>query len=99
VVRFRRARDLERAQLKWLAYAGTAGLLGNLALYGWQAGRPQDALAFDLMLIGTIAMLCALGVAVGVAILRHRLYDIDLVINRSLVYAVAAWRGRCWPPG
>ncbi len=86
VVRFRRSRGIERAQLKWLAYAGVLGLLSNIALDAWGASRLQEIAAYDVMLAAIIVMLCAIAAAVGVAILRYRLYDIDVVINRSLVY-------------
>jgi len=86
VVRFRRSRGIEREQLKWLTYAGVLAILGNIAIYGWYAARSNDPLAFDLMLIGLEVALTAIALAAGIAILRYRLYDIDLVINRTLVY-------------
>jgi len=86
VIRFRRSRGIEREQLKWLAYAGALAVLGNIVIYGWYAARPNDLLSFDLMLIGITAALTAIALAAGIAILRHRLYDINLVINRTLVY-------------
>jgi signal transduction histidine kinase len=86
VIRFRRSRAIEREQLKWLAYAGVLAILGNIAIYGWYVARPNDPLAFDLTLIGITAALTLIALAAGIAILRHRLYDIDLVINRTLVY-------------
>jgi hypothetical protein len=76
VVRYRRASGVERQQLKWFALAAVliassfAGQLLGEALWNL-----LDALTTT-----------ALYVAVGVAILRHRLYDIDLIINRTLVY-------------
>jgi len=82
IVRFRRSRGDERQQLKWFAYAvGVMVVLFvlwfSLTLVGLvEAG----ALVFSLPLLG-------LPIAVGIAILRYRLYDIDLVINRTLVYA------------
>ena len=81
VVRFRRAGRVQRQQIKWLAAAGA--LLAVIA--------PLDA-ALESVLGGaafTATTLAAMGLpaAVGVAILRYRLYDIDVVINRALVYA------------
>jgi len=83
VARFRRSRGQERQQLKWLAYAATL-----LAL-----SAPVQPLLDDLELAGLAIsdvvfglLICLLPVAVGVAILRHRLYDVDVVINRTLVY-------------
>jgi hypothetical protein len=81
VVRFRRSRGDERQQIKWFAYAVAVMVVVfaswfSLALAG---------LAFPGALMWTVPLL-GLPVAVGVAILRYRLYDIDLVINRTLVY-------------
>ncbi len=86
VIRFRRSHGTERAQLKWLAYAGVVALLVNIVIYAWYVARPDDPLAFELTIIGITAALVAIALAAGLAILRHRLYDIDLVINRTLVY-------------
>jgi hypothetical protein len=81
VVRFRGSRGEERQQLKWFAYAVA---VMTLMFAGWfslvLAGlAPEGRLVYALPLFG-------LPVAVGIAILRHRLYDIDVVINRTLVY-------------
>ncbi|HEX2180674.1 MAG TPA: hypothetical protein VHH10_00210 [Rubrobacteraceae bacterium] len=82
VFRYRRATGIERQQIKWFAYA--AVLFGALI--------PLDLLGLDEplgdVLWNVINNLATLGIytAVGVAILRHRLYEIDLIINRTLVY-------------
>jgi hypothetical protein len=85
VVRWRRSGSAERLQLKWVAYgvtlAGTTGLVVELGI---------AALARAWYLPGTAVLsvaVLAVPVAMGVAMLRYRLYDIDLVINRTLVYA------------
>jgi hypothetical protein len=81
-VRLRRARGDERQQLKWFAYA--AGLLVVCQL-------PNVLpLGLDSSLLGLVLVVVALTavpVAVAVAVLKYRLYDIDVVINRTLVYA------------
>ncbi len=84
VVRFRRARGEERQQLKWVAYA-TALLVG--AIITPSLVNPSSA-AEDTLLSGILLSVAypGLPVAVGVAVLRYRLYDIDLIINRTLVY-------------
>lgn len=81
VVRFRRAPGLERQQIKWLAYAAGVTVVAFVAgaLIG---GLWSDAVA-NVLVIGAVV---TLPLAVGVAILRYRLYDVDLVINRTLVY-------------
>jgi hypothetical protein len=81
VLRFRRAGRAERQQIKWLALAGAvAAVTFVLALASYEA-LPEGVSDRAIML--SILML---PVAAGVAILRHRLYDIDVVINRTLVY-------------
>jgi hypothetical protein len=78
VVRFRRSRGEERQQLKWFTYAG--GLL-PLALLGDFLPAPVGDLVFGVVIV-------FLPVAAGIAILRYRLYDIDRLINRTLVYGL-----------
>jgi hypothetical protein len=77
VFRFRRAAGVERQQLKWFAYA--AALLGGAVVLGFVL---PDLLS---TLLTTVAFL-GLYTALGVAILRYRLYAIDVIINRTLVY-------------
>ena len=88
-VRLRRARGVERQQLKWLIYAGALAVSGLLLLIPRELGFASSPGLLDL----AGAALTALGglgvpVAIGVAILRYRLYDIDLLISRTLVYGL-----------
>ena len=83
VLRFRRARGEERQQLKWVAYG--AGLMAATAVVGYATGFDDDSLF--LVVVNTVGIL-ALPVTTGVAVLKYRLYDIDLIINRTLVYLV-----------
>jgi hypothetical protein len=85
VVRFRRAQGVERQQLKWFTYATVVSVLVwvAFALTGLQHRLP----AVLTYLVGAI-FLGAVPVAIGIALLRHRLYDIDRLINRTLVYGL-----------
>ena len=88
VVRFRRSEGVERQQLKWFASAVLTAL-GGLAVSAL-ANPLTSRWGVVLNGVGWIVFLfgCVLGipVATGIAILRYRLYDIDVVINRTLVY-------------
>jgi hypothetical protein len=81
IMRFRRATGERREQLKWLALAGAvAAVLIPIAVVGSDIWG--DAGTNVICMLGVLA----LPVAAGIAILRHQLYDIDVVINRALVY-------------
>ena len=75
VVRFLRSRGVERQQMKWLAYA--AALMPVLIILGYLT--PFVDLVTELVF-------AVIPVAVSVAVLRYRLYDIDVIINHTLVY-------------
>jgi hypothetical protein len=85
VVRFRRAGGVERQQLKWFAYgAGQLAVLFALSLSGlWNQWVPLPV--GDLVFGISFALI---PVAIGIAILRYRLYDIDRLIRRTLVYGL-----------
>jgi hypothetical protein len=95
VVRFRRSRGQERQQLKWLAYAAAMlglallgiGLVDILEQLGWVRPPSTGPVA---AVLGGVAILgvTALPVTAGMAILKYRLYDIDRIINRTLVYGL-----------
>jgi hypothetical protein len=81
VLRFRRAAPDQRLQIKWLSLAGAIAavtLIVCLLLY--------DVLGDDVANGAILLSVLALPVAAAIAILRYRLYDIDVVINRTLVY-------------
>jgi hypothetical protein len=80
IVRMRRAGRVERQQIKWLAYGGavvvgTVFVAGGIAIW-------KEAIG----IVGINVALLGLPVFTGIAIVRYRLYDIDVVINRTLVY-------------
>jgi hypothetical protein len=79
--RFRRARGDERQQIKWFASAAALTLVWYLVFGQSTRGLPEAMVALASLLV-----LQCIPVATGIAILRYRLYDIDLLINRTLVY-------------
>jgi hypothetical protein len=86
--RFRRARGVERQQLKWFAFVGLLMLsgLGLAAVAEQFTGTWAEllgAVGWSTFLFGLVVGIPA---ATGISILRHHLYDIDVVINRTLVY-------------
>jgi hypothetical protein len=83
VVRLRRARGDERVQLKWFAYSATLVAVA----FPVAAGGPSEGLPADLLWLCALLAFLSVPLATGIAILRHRLFDIDLVIRRTLVYA------------
>jgi hypothetical protein len=85
VVRFRRARGVERQQLKWCSYAAALlplpFIVGDLPELGIHVTPALSQVLF-------ILVLPLLPLSVGIAIGRYRLYDIDRIINRTLVYGL-----------
>ena len=81
-----RARGVERQQLRWFTYAATLTICGIVLTY-----TVSEALGSALLGWGGGAIVVAgslgIPVAMGVAILRYRLYEIDIIVNRTLVYA------------
>ena len=91
LVRFRHARAAERQQLKWVAFGFgflTILFIGTTALVKSPLGRDLfgDRVPADALPVPFAIAFSALPISIGIAILRHRLYDIDVLINRSLVY-------------
>jgi hypothetical protein len=83
VVRFRRARGTERQQLRWVALAAMlAGVAILVALAGMAAGSEV------LIIWGAGVSFAVLSPAIGAAILRYRLYDLDRIISRTLAYGL-----------
>ena len=86
--RYRRAPTAERAQLKWLVYAGAlivAAVLGELGAARFIGPGATATNLQNAMGSGAVALV---PVASGVAVLKDRLYDIDRIISRTLAYAI-----------
>ena len=83
LVRFRRARGEERQQIKWFASAAAL----TLFLVFLVEGIPEGNRLFEtITAVGAVLVAPSIPVATGIAILRYRLFDIDILINRTLVY-------------
>jgi len=90
IVRMQRSRDVERAQLKWFVAANVA--VGALLTLGFADGGPDLGLyagvtptIFDVLAVASLSLP---GVAVGAAILRYHLFEIDRIISRTLSWAL-----------
>jgi hypothetical protein len=94
VLRYRRSGGEVRQQIKWIAFAASfAGLVALITVVSTLMFTPESLesagtqpLWLELLQDVEVLSLAGVPVAVGFAILRHRLYDIDVVINRTLVY-------------
>ncbi len=83
IVRFRRSSGLQRQQIKWLTSAGAAvAIIVPITFVAY------DALGENLANITIMASVLTLPVAAGIAILKYRLYDIDVVINKTVVFVL-----------
>ena len=82
IVRLRRARSEQREQIKWLAYGGAVVVSGVcVGVLIIPESVPASIVVMSVSLLG-------LPVFTGIAIVKHRLYDIEVVINLTLVYAI-----------
>jgi hypothetical protein len=85
-MRLRRAKGVESQQIKWFAYAAAAAVIGLFLAYviPTMIDTPPwfDRAGYAVL----IAVIPAIPISIGIAILRYRLYDIDIIINRTLVY-------------
>ena len=94
VLRYRRSRGEEREQIKWIAFA--ASVVGVVYLIAMVASliHPSESWStagsvwwLNLLTYAALLSFMAVPIAVGFAVLNYRLYNIDLLINRTLVYA------------
>jgi hypothetical protein len=94
LLRFRRARGIERQQLKWLLFACAVTIAILLVV------QPNTSNEWELGMLLALPLIPSVPVAAGVAILRYRLYEIDRIINRTLVYGLlTAVLGLCYAAG
>ena len=83
VVRFRRARGVERQQLRWVALAAALVSLVVVVVLAGFAVRAKDLLSW-----AAAACIAVLPLAIGAATLRYRLYDLDRIVSRTLTYGL-----------
>jgi len=91
ILRFRRSRGVERQQIRWLAYVSlisgvalVAGIASSIGLEGDETNL-AGAVSFWVFFV---AMGLGIPAAIGVALLRHRLWDLDVVLKKALVAAI-----------
>jgi hypothetical protein len=83
VVRFRRATGVERQQLRWVAWAATLAVVGAVVALGSLAVGATAVVSWAIS-----TCLALLPLAIGAAILRYRLYDLDRIVSRTLTYGL-----------
>jgi hypothetical protein len=84
LVRFRRARGDERQQIKWFAYAAAVTLVWTFLIEGVPDSNPLFEFVTNALMVLVVP---SIPIAAGIAIFRYRLYDIDRLVNRTIVYA------------
>jgi hypothetical protein len=87
VLRFRSSTGVERQQLRWVAAGAAATVAGLLAVVGLLSLEEQGILPGAWVVVIALALPC-LPVAVAVAVLRYRLWDLDRLISRTLTYTL-----------
>src|SRR5215211_1247886 len=85
IVRLRHARELERQQIKWFVYATVLMISGGILTYPVSEAIGSVWLKW-ISFVPFIVGVMAIPISMGIAIMRYRLYDIDILINRTLVY-------------
>jgi hypothetical protein len=84
-VRFHRARGDERQQIKW--FASAAALTFAWIFVFEQLGIAEGGVLEAVAAVSSLVLIPSIPISTGIAILRYRLYDIDRIVNRALVYA------------
>src|ERR671916_635600 len=85
LVRFHRARGDERQQIKWFASAAALTLAWIFVFE--QLGSAEGGVLEAIAAVSSLVLVPSIPIATGIAILRYRLYEIDRIVNRALVYA------------
>ncbi len=94
VMRLRRSTGVERQQLKWLTFAAalvaTVYLLAMIATLPYVIAGTDNQVPGWLNLLQNVAvfLFCLIPIAIGIAVLKYRLYDIDVIISKTVVFGV-----------
>lgn len=96
VLRFRRSRGEERQQIRWLVYVGATAVLVLILNVSIEFARPllgievsEDDLVTNLaFIVFVVTLLLGIPAAAAIAILRYRLYELDVVIKKTVVFAI-----------
>jgi hypothetical protein len=93
VLRYRRSKGEERQQIKWIAFAASVVVVVYAIAMIASFIHPSDAWTtagslwwLNLLTYAVLSSFTLVPIAVGIAVLKYRLYDIDIIINRALVY-------------
>ncbi len=91
IVRYRRADGEVRQQIRWLAFVGVAFFVElGISVVGQAVFGENDAIGLALFILMFMTLVIGIPVACGVAILKYRLYDLDVVVRKSFVFAALA---------
>jgi len=93
VLRYRRSKGEERQQIKWIAFAASVVVVLYAIVMIASFAFPEESWTtagsvwwLNLLTYAVLASFTLVPIAVGIAVLKYRLYDIDIIINRALVY-------------
>lgn len=91
ILRFRRSQGEERQQLRWLAYVGAFSLVNFIGLFVGDA-LPGEAQVVENIFwsVFVASLMVGIPAACGIAILKYRLYELDVVIKKTVVFAILA---------
>lgn len=96
VVRFRKARGIERQQIKWPLFSALVGVigLGSILIFGFAFGSGLEDLEgsvfAQVLIVLEVAYVLSFPITIGIAILRYRLYDIDIIIRKTIQYTLVS---------
>lgn len=88
IVRYRRSHGAARIQMKWLASATAAIVLFYAVIVSISGGSGPAPTWLEVLQDGSVLSFCLIPLAIGAAVLRYHLYDIDVIVRRTVVYAV-----------